>query len=100
VAVPLVLVTAYAYYFWYQMLVARGYGYVFNAGKYSGEFQQARLFLLIALVVGVLTFQLTRRSLAKSWRIGYVTVLGLGIALFAIHWIIVHFGPTPWWHHP
>ena len=99
VGVPLLLVTSYAYYFWYKMLVARGYGYLYNAMKYSAPFRQARFILLIALFIGLVTYGLTRRFLTRAWRISYVIVLGLGIALFVVDWIVHQFGTTPWWHH-
>lgn len=100
VGVPLLCVTAYAYYIWYHVLMARGYGQMFDAGKYYGELRRAGFFLLIALLIGIPTYGLTKRFLNKSWRIGYVMVLSLGIALVAVHWLIEQFGPTPWWHHP
>jgi hypothetical protein len=98
VGLPLVAITACAYYYWYQILVARGYGYIQNMIFLDAPFRRVRLCLAIALPIGLLTFQLTRRYLTLPWRIGYTVVIALAIAFFVVGWIIRAFGTTPFWH--
>ena len=100
VGVPLLVITLGAYYYWYQMLLAQGYGYVFNDMMYQTPFRLARCCLATALCVGYVTYELTRGHLPKLLRGAYVLVLGFGIALFAVSWIVRHFAVTPFWHHP
>jgi hypothetical protein len=100
VGIPLLLATVYAYYVWYQVLIARGYGYVQDAIWLYAPFKEARWNLGIGLVLGFITYELTRPSLSRGWRLGYVVVLGMGVVLFAVNWIVTQFGPEPWWHHP
>jgi len=100
VGIPLVTITACAYYYWYHMLVARGYGYIQNAIFLDGPFRLARLCLAFALPVGLVTFQLTHRHLTLPWRIGYTVVISLAIAFFVVGWIIGAFAVTPFWHEP
>ena len=99
VGVHLLLVTSYAFYFWHKMLVVRAGGYFNDYMVLSPPFRQARFILLIVLFAGLVTYGLTRRFLTRAWRISYVIVLGLGIALFVVDWIAHQFGTTPWWHH-
>ena len=94
---PILFLTAYLYYLWYQVLVARGFGYLFNGMKYQMPFMFARLLLLIATILGFIIYQFTRKSLPIYWRIGYVLIIGFGIAHFIVHWIILQFGPEPFW---
>jgi hypothetical protein len=100
VGLPLVIITVWAYYYWYQMLVARGYGYMYNDIKFQVPFRLARYCLAAAVCVGLVTLELTRRHIPKYWRYGYVLILGFGMALFAVSWIVRHFAVTPFWHHP
>jgi hypothetical protein len=96
----LLVITAGAYYYWYQVLVARGYGYMYNAMKYQTGFALTRFCLFVALCVGCATYELTRQRLSKLCRSAYLLLLGFGIALFAVHWIVLHFAVAPFWHHP
>ena len=95
----LLLAIIYTYYLWYHVLVARGFGYLYNAMKYQPMFRLGRVVLLIALVSGLINYELIRSSLHRIWRIGYLSIITLGIAHFVVHWIVVSFGPTPFWHH-
>lgn len=100
VGVPLCAITAYAYYYWYQELGARGFGYIYNAMVLYVPFRRAQICLGLALVAGLLTFELTHKHLSRTWRYGYVIVLGFGAALFVVGWIVSAFAVTPYWHHP
>jgi hypothetical protein len=100
VGLPLIMATVIAYYYWYHVLVARGFGLLYNASLLYTPFRWARLGLAIALAVGLITFELTRKHLSRPWRYGYVVVIGLGSALFVVGWIIRAFAVPPFWHHP
>jgi len=100
VGVPFLAITAWAYYYWYHVLVARGHGYIQNSIYLYGPFRRARLGLAITLPIGLLTFQLTHKHLALPWRIGYTAVIALAVAFFVVRWIIEVFGVTPFWHEP
>jgi hypothetical protein len=100
VGLPLLIITVWAYYYWYQMLLARGYGYTYNAMKFQTPFRLARYCLAVGVCIGAVTLQLTRRHIPKFWRYAYVLVLALGVALFAVGWIVQQFAATPFWHHP
>ncbi|PYK01138.1 MAG: hypothetical protein DME23_04730 [Verrucomicrobia bacterium] len=89
-----------AYYYWYHVLIARGFGYVYNASVLYTPFRRAQFGLAIALAAGLITFELTRKHLSRAWRYGYVIVIAFGIALFVVRWIISAFAVTPFWHHP
>ena len=100
VGVPLLATTLVAYYYWYHVLVARGFGYLYNASLLYPPFRRAQFCLAIVLVAGLLTLELTRKHLSRPLRYSYVLVIGFGIALFVVGWIINAFAGTPFWHHP
>jgi hypothetical protein len=95
--IPLLFFVACTYYFWYQVLLARGFGYGFNAMKYRMPFAFARLLLLMAILLGLIAYHRSRNFLPIPWRVGYVLIVGFGIAHFIVHWIIIQFGPEPFW---
>ena len=99
VALPLGLLTAYVYFWWYHVLVARGFGYVLNSVRYAQPFETARLLLLLWVVAGVATYWMARGVVGKCWRAYFVVMMGLAAGALIVPEIIVSFGPEPWWHH-
>ena len=89
----LVVITAYAYYLWYVLLfTGRGF-------HERWTFFAAERYLLAALIIGIVTYTLTRVQLPILWRRVFFSFLALAIALFAVDWIIQHWGVWPSWYH-
>jgi hypothetical protein len=99
VALPLGILTAYVYFWWYHVLVARGFGYVLNSVRYAQPFETARVLLLCWVVIGFATYWLARGVVSKGWRGYFVVMMGLAAGALIVPEIIVSFGPEPWWHH-
>ena len=99
IALPLGILTAYVYFWWYHVLVARGFGYVLNSARYAQPFETARVLLLCWVVAGFATYWLARNVVSKGWRAYFVVMMGFALGVMIVPEIILSFGPEPWWHH-
>jgi hypothetical protein len=96
----LVIVTGYAYFYGYQALQARGWGERENLLALQAPLSATLCYLSGALIVGFVTFELTRPHLPNAWRFCYVATLGLGVALFIVKGVVQQYALPNTINHP
>jgi hypothetical protein len=97
---PFLVLAVFAYRCWYDRLIDRGFGYLYNAMKHHDEFVVAQILFGVVGIGGVVLFEVFRKRLPTWIRLAYVAAIASMIAFFAVDRIVVLFGPTPYWHHP
>lgn len=97
---PFLAIAFFAYLCWYDRLVDRGYGLIYNAMKRHDEFVVAQIAFGVVGIGGVVLFEVFRKRLPTWMRMVYFAAIASLIAFFVVDWIVVRFGPTPFWHHP
>jgi hypothetical protein len=92
IGAALFLATARTYYLWFVIL--------FTEKGFSNRwiFVAAERFLFATLVIGIITYALTRVQLPIPWHRVYLALLALGIGLFVVDWMIQLCGVGPSWH--
>lgn len=97
---PFLGLAVFAYRCWYDRLVVRGFGYLYNDMKHHDEFVVAQILFGVAGIGGVVLFEVFRRRMPIWIRWAYVAAIASMIVFFVVDRIVVLFGPTPYWHHP
>lgn len=97
---PFLLVAVLAYHSWYNRLNDRAFGYLYNAMIRHDQFVLAQVSFGIVGAGGLMLFQLFRKSLPRWMRVVYFALITSAIVFFAVDWIVILFGPKPFWHHP
>jgi hypothetical protein len=97
---PFLVLAAFAYRCWYDRLVDRGFGYLYNAMKRHDEFVMAQILFGFVGIGGVVLFEMFRNRLPTWTRLVYVVAIASMVAFFVVDLIVVLFGSTPYWHHP
>jgi hypothetical protein len=89
-----------AYRCWYERLCDRGFGLLYNSISHHHEFVLARWIFGFLGIGGIIFLEVFRKHLRGWVRIAYVVLIALLIAFFVVDWIVLGFGPKPYWHHP
>jgi hypothetical protein len=68
VGLPLVIATSYALVLWRKVLIARGFGYIFNAQMYGPPFKRAQICVMCLGTLGLITYPFVRPALSRPLR--------------------------------
>lgn len=97
---PLLFAAVFAYRCWYDRLYDRGFGLLYNELEHQREFMLAQVLFGVVGIGGFVLLETFRKELPSWFRVPYVLLVASMVAFFVVDWIIIWFGPEPWWHHP